>query len=590
MRQFFITVIGTIVGIFTFFILLFILLGAIGAAVTATDTQKTTTSGTILTLDLRKGLRDHNSGTPLFGERPLSVVDIARSLNKAKSDANIKGLFIRANEYGMVPASAEEIRLALLDFKTSGKFILTHSQGFEGTSIMPYFAISASDEIWQQDTTGFSAAGLHSEMGFYGGVFEKIGAKAEFEQFYEYKNAANTYTQSGLTEAHRESTTSYLSSLYNIAVTAIAADRDMDIDTVKTLLSTAPRSAEAAMEAGLTDTLGHVQEARDYAKEKAGGDKASFKTLRSYGVPGFNTGSVIAFVGGQGTVVTGGSEDGSNPFSRNLTMGGDTISAAIQAATKDKTVKAIVFRVSTPGGSPSASDQIHDAIARAQDAGKPVVISMGQYAASGGYYVSANADKIVALPSTITGSIGVLGGKVALRDTYAKIGYNVEAIDVGGDYVGAYSGDEPFTQSQRKAYHDQLEDIYNDFTTRVATGRNIPIDRVKEIAKGRVWTGAQAKDRGLVDAHGGIMKAIEMARELAEIDADKKIYLKMFPRPKTTQQQIEQLFGASASLAQSQALMQELAEMPEVKAALEARRAAKMDGSRVLLAPLPDIQ
>ena len=576
MRQFFTVVFGTVVGIFAFFfvlIALFMIIGGIGGALSSMKAK----DSYVLSLDLRKGLRDHSSGASVFGASPSSVVDTARALNRAKDDDLIKGLFIRANQFGMAPASSEEIRLAIKDFKSSGKFVITHAQGFEGTSILPYRAVSASDELWMQDTTGFAVAGLRSESEFYGGVFEKFDAQPQFEQFYEYKNAANTYTQTGLTEAHREAATSYLTSIYDGAVTQIAEDRGITEDAVKGILTSAPHSAEAALDAKMVDKMGHVEEAREYARKKAGGDTIKFKTVKAYGPGNSYSGKTIAFIGGQGGVVTGPSSDGSNPFTGGgLTMGGDTVAKAFDDAAKNKSVKAIVFRVSSPGGSPAASDQIHDAVARAQEAGKPVIISMGQYAASGGYYVSANADSIVAMPATITGSIGVLGGKIALEDTFAKVGYNIEGITIGGDFAGAYSADEPFNQGQRAAYRGQLEDIYEDFTTRVAEGRDIPLERVKEIAKGRVWTGAQAKEIGLVDELGGIMKAIEVAKEMAEIDADAKINLKRFPRAKSTSEQLEELFGGSAQMSENLAAMSEIMQMPEVQAAIKMRKANKI--------------
>ena len=275
--------------------------------------------------------------------------------------------------------------------------------------------------------------------------------------------------------------------------------------------------------------------------------------------------------------MTGKSSNGGSPFGgRGVTMGGDTLAKAFDDAAKNKNVKAIIFRVSSPGGSPAASDQIHDAVARAQEKGKPVIISMGQYAASGGYYVSANADKIVAMPATITGSIGVLGGKIALEGTFAKVGYNIDGITIGGDYAGAYSPDEPFNQSQKAAYRGQLEDIYEDFTTRVAEGREISLERVKEIAKGRVWTGAQAKDIGLVDELGGVMKAIEVAKELAEIDADAKINLKQYPRPKTTTEQLEDILGGSVKVQDDIASLGEIAALPEVQALIKARQTTRI--------------
>lgn len=592
MKQFFITIAGVIVGGFLLIILLFMAIGAIGAAAVGAGSKVESVSNqTVLTLDLRSGMLDHGAGETLFGASPQNVVDTVLALNRAKTDDNIKGLFIRSG-FGMVPASAEEIRLALIDFKESGKFVVTHSQGFESTSLIPYMVVASSDEIWQQATTSFSPAGLYSESGFYGGVFDKYDVKAEFAQFYEYKNAANTYTQSTMTEPHREATTAFLTSIYDTSVAHIASDRDLTIETVEGILRSAPHSAETALETGMIDKLGHYADALAYVKTKAGGDKTKLKSVRSYG-PGVSVkGSTIAFIGGQGPVTLGGSQDGSNPFSSTVSMGSDTLSSALEKASKDKTVKAIVFRVSSPGGSATASDDIYNAVDMAQKAGKPVVISMGQYAASGGYYVSANAAKIVAMPTTITGSIGVLGGKVALRDAYAKVGYNVESVRIGGEYGGVFSGDEPFTQAQRKAFTDQMEDIYVDFTTVVAEGRNMPIENVREIAKGRVWTGAQAKERGLVDEFGGIMKAIELAKEAAGLEPDAEYKLRRFPRPKSRGEQFEELFNVTAEFGRDVKALREISDIPEVQAILKARAEAEAitKGGAVLKADLPIVE
>ena len=574
MRQFFITMAGTIAGIFGFFILLFLIFmffGLLGALSSVGEK----TPDKVLTLDLRTPMIDHSIGESLFGESRKSVVDTVYALNRAKKDKSVKGVFIRAENFGMAPASAEELRLALLDFKTSDKFVIAHAQGFESTSLMSYQAVSAADEIWMQDTTGFAVSGMRSESEFFGGVMEKFDADPEFFQFHEYKNAVNSYTRKDFTEAHREATTSYLTSIYDNAVAQIAEDRSMTVPGLSQVLSAAPHSAETALEAGMVDKLGQLEEAKDYIRKKVGDDKIAFTKISSYG-PGTTTGkNTIAFIGGQGAVLPGKSSGGSL-FSQGITMGGDTVSAGFDAAIKDKKVKAIVFRVSSPGGSPAASDQILAAADRARDAGKPVIISMGQYAASGGYYVSANADKIVAMPATITGSIGVLGGKVALEGTFAKIGYNIDGITIGGDYAGAYSADEPFNQSQRAAYRGQLEDIYEDFTTRVAEGRDIPLERVKDIAKGRVWTGAQAKEIGLVDELGGIMKAIEVAKEIAEIDADAKINLKRYPRAKSTSEQLEALLNGSVKMNENLSQLSDIMDLPEVQAAIKARGSTKV--------------
>ena len=212
MRQFFITMAGTIAGIFGFFILLiliFMFFGLLGALSSVGEK----TPDKVLTLDLRTPMIDHSIGESLFGESRKSVVDTVYALNRAKKDKSVKGVFIRAENFGMAPASAEELRLALLDFKTSDKFVIAHAQGFESTSLMSYQAVSAADEIWMQDTTGFAVSGMRSESEFFGGVMEKFDADPEFFQFHEYKNAVNSYTRKDFTEAHREATTSYLTSI-----------------------------------------------------------------------------------------------------------------------------------------------------------------------------------------------------------------------------------------------------------------------------------------------------------------------------------------------------------------------------------------
>ncbi len=586
MRQFFITMVGTIAGIFGFFILLFVLfmffglLGALGSASEKTPDR-------VLLLDMRQGLIDHSVGDSLFGQSPNSVVDTVYALHRAKDDDSVKGVFIRAENFSMAPASAEEIRLALLDFKDSGKFIIAHAQGFEGTSLMPYQAVSAADEIWMQDTTGFAVSGLRSETEFYGGVMEKLDADPEFFQFHEYKNAVNTYTEKGFTKYHREATTSYLTSIFDNAVEQIAQDREMTVPAVTDVLKTAPHSAEDALAAGMVDKLGQLEEAREYIRKKTSNDKIVFMNINDYG-PGTTKGdNTIAFIGGQGAVLPGQSSGGSL-FSQGITMGGDTVADGFDAALKDKKVKAIVFRVSSPGGSPAASDQILAAADRAREAGKPVVISMGQYAASGGYYVSAHADHIVALPQTITGSIGVYGGKVALEGTFAKVGYNIEGITVGGEFAGAYSPDAPFTPTQSEAYRGQLQDIYDDFTQRVAKGRDLPIERVQEIAKGRVWTGAQAKEIGLVDELGGILTAINAAKRLAEIDEDEDVRIKIFPRQKSIEEQFNDLLTGSAQVAQDVQVLREISAMPEVQAAIRARNTVRF--GQEMTADIPEVR
>ena len=274
MRHFFITVLGSVIGFFIALLLIaFALVSfAVASFKTATTKPEPVYTNAVLTLDLRRDLRDFGGGNSLFGSSSPSIVNIVRSLDRAKSDGAVKGVFIRANGWGMEPAKAEEIRMALEDFQTSGKFVIVHAQGFEGTSLSAYMAVSTADEIWLQDTTGFSLAGYRAEIEFYGGVFEKFDAKAEFIQFKEYKNAVNSYTEKGLTPAHKEAMTAMLGSLMESSVSNIAADRALTEDAVFSFLLDAPHSAEQAKELSFVDKLGHYASARDYVEDKAGDD------------------------------------------------------------------------------------------------------------------------------------------------------------------------------------------------------------------------------------------------------------------------------------------------------------------------------
>ncbi len=590
MRHFFLSLLASVIGFFVALFLLFILMAMVVGAVVGAASSKDEVSGDaiVLTLDLRKSMLDHSGGASLFGDTPLSVVSTVRALNRAKDDKKIKGLFIRANGWGMSPAKAEELRTAIKDFKSSGKFVIAHAQGFEGTSLPAYMSVAAADEIWLQGTTSFSLAGMRGEVQFLGGVFEKLDAKPQFIQFHEYKNAANTYTPKTMTPAHKESMTGLLQSLMDSNVKNIAADRGLSESAFLSFLQNAPHSAEQAKELGYVDKLGQYVDAKQYAKKKAGKD-AAFQSVADYGV-GFNDGPVIAFVGGQGAVVLGSSDDGSNPFSNNLSMGSDTISAALIKASKNDKVKAIILRVDSPGGSATASDQIWDAVIKAKEAGKPVVVSMGQYAASGGYYVAAPADKIVAMPTTVTGSIGVLAGLINIKDATAKVGFNVEAVNIGGEFSAAYSAFEPWSDANREAFRGSMEDIYNDFTTKVAEGRGMTIEQVREIAKGRVWTGVQAKENGLVDELGGFMKALEIAKELAEIDADTKVKIRKFPRELTDMEKLEQMFNITAQATANLQDLQALTQSAEFQAFMRAKALMNERGQAQMKADLPKFE
>jgi protease-4 len=585
MKQFWITFFGSIVGVIVGSVLavivLVMLIGAmIGAALEGAETDTALPrDGIVLELDLRQPRLDTPSRSPFGFAEPLSAVEIVQTLQVAENDDRVQGLFIRANEFGMAPGQAEEIREAIADFREAGKFVLTHAQGFEGTTVTGYFAVSGSDEIWLQDTSSFTPAGLAAEVIFLGGLFEHFSAEPQFEQFHEYKNAANTYTESTLTEPHREAVESYIGSIFDTAVAAIAADRGLaGADRARALFEASPHTAESAREAGLVDRLGHVIEAREAALSRAGQDAQTIEIAdyREQATPAWSNAPVVALIEGQGAIVTGTPEQG--PFGGEEMIGGDFMSEAILDAAEDTNVRAIVIRVDSPGGSAIASDQVWHAINRAREAGKPVIVSMASLAASGGYYIAAPADYVVAHATTLTGSIGVLGGKIVLDGTFDLVGLNVETISVGGEYATAFSSQQAWSETQRAAYRSQMEDIYDDFTQRVADGRDLPLERVLEIARGRVWTGAQALDLGLVDEIGGFRDAVDAAKELAGIAPESDVRLRRFPRQRTPLEQFQELFGVSAESAEAAARLNALMDLPEVRAAVRAREDARQTG------------
>jgi protease IV len=549
LKQFFLTIAGVFAGLLLFFIFIPIMLIASALGSSAPSTP----SNSVLTVDLREPLTDVPANTPFAAfTAGSSITGLVRKLEAAETDPNVKGVFVRASEMGMAPAHAEEIRQALIDFKASGKFVIAHAQGFESPTLSAFVTVSAASELWQQGGTNFSATGLVAETMFLGGVFQKFGITPEFEQFYEYKNAVDTYTKTDYTAAHRESTSVMIGSIYNAFVGAAAFDRKIPVESVKAALDRAPLTANQALEAKLVDKIGQPEEAMDAALERAGGiKKAKLIDISAY-TPAPKTGPVIALVGGEGAIVTGPS--GTDPFANDSDMNSDAFARAIRDATDDEDVKAIVFRVSSPGGSPTASDQIWAAIERAKRAKKPVVVSMGAYAASGGYYVSTGADAIVAMPSTITGSIGVFGGKFVINEALNRYaGANISEIAVGGPNATLYSPATRFTNEQRVAFNASMQRVYDDFTGKVSTGRRLPLARVQEIAKGRVWTGNQAKEMGLVDQIGGLRTAIGKAKSLAKIEARDSVTIRSFPEVSDPLTALGQSLGASAQSARATA-------------------------------------
>lgn len=575
MKTFLLSLAGAFAALVLFVLVGFVVLGGVIGAATATPPQA---RDLVLTVDMRDPLADQApaSGLAALSGQPGFTTILTR-LKAAETDDTVKGVFIRGSEFGVGSSRAEELRDAILDLQAAGKFVVAHSQGtFGGTGPSALRAISAADEVWLQPGADIFASGVSLETEFLKGLFDKLSISAEIEAFYEYKNAPNSYKEEGYTEPHREALTALAESIWSISLRDIAEDRGLEAAELRALLESGPKSAEEALELNLVDTLGWPEDAQDAATELA--EDGNLLDIAAYVPPVVKAGApMVAIVGGEGPIITGTGDD--DLFASTNGFSSDPVAASILEAGRNDKVEAIVFRVDSPGGSPTASDQIWNAIERVQRDGKPVVVSMGSVAASGGYYVSTGADAILASETTITGSIGIFGGKFAVSEGLARIGVNIDDVTVGGPFANAY-GPDKFTDDEREVLRAWLKRGYDRFTTLVAEGRDMTVDEVHERARGRVWSGADAIDIGLVDELGGFMDAIDKAKELAEIDAETEVRLIYYPAQKTGLEAIETIFGASAQSAQGLAALGALADDQRVIEVLEELAAVQSGQAR----------
>lgn len=552
MKQFLITAAGVFAGLLIFMVgVPFVLISMIASAAGPAPLP----SRSVLELDLRDPLTDQSPQNALagFARRGHSAMSILEGLRRAEKDERIKGVLVRLPEGGVEPGLADELRRGIRHFQTSGKPIFAHSQGLypSGFVTATYMMGASTDELWMQPGASFQVTGLANEDLFFKRAFDKYGVHADYEQRYEYKNAVNGYLYDDYTAAHREAELSWLGSVYATDIGSAAADRKLDPAALKTTLEAGPYLAEDAVGLHLIDRVGQVHEAQQALLAKAG-DGAEMVDFEDYAhgraprEPGL--GPAVAIIEAEGDIVDG-KDQGGNPFSRGSTIYADDLSDAFYQAIKAKDVKAIVLRLNSPGGSDTASEEILAAIRAAKAAGKPVVVSMGTYGASGGYWVSSEASAIVAEPSTLTGSIGVFGGKFVLGDALGRFGVDVRQLGVGSTYAGAFGMGKEFTPAQRAAFAHWMDRIYDNFVARVAQGRKLSPDRVRQIAKGHVWTGVQAKDLGLVDQIGGFYDAVDKAKALASITGEAR--LKRMTPSGSPFEALQKMLGVSATSART---------------------------------------
>lgn len=504
-------------------------------------------NGCVLELDLRSMPPETSGFDPLAmitgGSRPVSLRDTVSAIYRAAEDPRVAGLIARVQLTASPSAAVQELREAIVAF-TAAKPSLAWAETYPGT--LSYYLASAFGEVWMQPAGSVGLIGFASNATFLRDAFDKAGIEAEVVARGEYKSAANRFTEHGFTEAHREAVTRMLESIREQVWEAVGASRKLHAAALDALADRAPLLREEAVSSGLVDRIGFRDEAYDRIAELVGVKDVSEENapprlyLSRYAgaarsrlippapsVPGRRPKPTVAVINVDGTIVDGRGGPQFLPFGTS-TVGSDTIAPALREAAADDSVSAIVVRVNSPGGSVTASETLWREVKKARKRGKPVVASMGSVAASGGYYIAVAADAVVASPATITGSIGVLTGKLVIRDLLGRLGVGSDTVRTNAN-ADAWAIDTPFTPEQRAHREAEADLLYADFVERVAEGRNLTKDAVDRVARGRVWTGADALERGLVDELGGFRTALRRAKILAGLDEDAEVRIVTYP-------------------------------------------------------------
>ena len=504
--------------------------------------EPTIANNSLLTLRVAGSLPDYSPDDPFkkyFGGPDQSLSGLVMQFKKAKADNRIKAILLDVDVSGVGWGKAEEIRDAITDFRKSGKPVYGY---LEFGLNKEYYIASACDKVYVPPPGELFINGLAADVMFFRGSLDKLGIYPDIYQIGKYKSAGDMFTQKQMTDAHREYVNSMLDDLFAHYVDGIAQSRHKSADEVKKLIDDAPYNAAKAKEVGLIDDALYRDDVEKQIKASLGYKESdTFTPVRGGDYRdvapeslGLNKGERVAVIYATGDIGSGSS---ANSPSGEQSIGSDTLAKALNDAAADKTIKAIVLRVDSPGGSGLASDIIWHAVEAANQK-KPVVVSMSDVAASGGYYISCAASKIIAQPSTITGSIGVVAGKPVMRGFYDWLGISNEYV-LRGKTAGLFRETEKFTDEERAKFEDWIKQTYyGDFVPKVAKGRKKDAQSIDSVGQGRVWTGSQAKERGLVDDYGGLDKAIEVAKELAKIPADKGVERVILPYPQTFLQQL----------------------------------------------------
>jgi protease-4 len=547
MRRFlvgFLAAVGTVV--------LLLVAGGVAAAWLLLPARPHLPEQMIITLDLREELPEMRRADPLsvlgLPQSP-TLIEVITALDQAALDQRVEGLIARLDDAGPGLAQTQELRAALARFRDHGKFAYAHADSFGefGPGMLGYYLATAFDEIHLQPLGAVGLTGIVIETPLLRGLLDRLGIEPALDKRGAYKNAADTFTDSELSPAHRESLESLAASIDEQLKSGIAEGRGMTVADVTRLIDGGPYLADEAHAAKLVDRLSYWPDLLGQAQARVGA-LAEPVSVRDYAraieVAPDEDAPVIALIQGVGQIQRGDSDYG--PLG-GWVMGADTIATALGDAIDDPEVRAILFRIDSPGGSAVASESIGRQVRRAGEQGKPVIVSMAEFAASGGYWIAMDASQIVAEPGTLTGSIGVFAGKPVLTEFWDELGVNWGQVARGANAT-MWSTLEGYSERARARLEAFLDQTYAAFVAGVSRGRRISRDEVLKVAEGRVWTGQQAKDLGLVDELGGFDRALALAKQAVGIAPEQAVELREFPEAVPPWEEVLQLLRGSPEL------------------------------------------
>jgi protease-4 len=508
-------------------------------------------SNSTLMLDVGSDLQETEPSGVLgqFIEAPPTVRALVDALRRASVDRRISGVIIRPTGNAALWGKVQEVRDAIIAFKASKKPIVAF---LEYGGDQSYYLASACDKVFLMPTASLDLTGMASYELFLRGALDKMGTFPDALHVGDYKTASNTFTERTFTPSHREMAESLNTDLYEQLIAGLAAGRQRTVAEMRALVDHGPYLPEDAVRAGLVDDLAYQDEIDD--KVALGRGRATLIRHHEYRSAGLgslrlNRGPKIAVLHASGVIASGVS----NESPSGQVVGSDTMAEWLRTVRADNSIRAIVLRIDSPGGSAVASDIIWREVMLTREK-KPVIASMSDVAASGGYYIAMPAHAIVAQPATLTGSIGVVLVRFVIDGTLDKVGVNIETVKQGR-YADLFSPVRPFTPDERTKVLELMQATYDAFVERVAQGRNTTPERIDAIAQGRVWTGKQAQELGLVDELGGLDRALVLAKEHAKIPAESEVELVVFPQKKTFFEMVSDPWGRADRGATLEALL-----------------------------------